>query len=562
MSFRHALAAWVLALLLVLPAVASAADVTATVDRDNVQLGDTVTLNLRISNAGSDVAMPDLQALNQDFNILGTSQNSSVTVDNGKTSSSLTIGVALRPLHEGTLQIPSLSVAGSQTTPLQIQVSAPNPSAAAATHQDVFMEAQVEPKRGYVGQQFSYVLRLFYANSISRGSLNAPTLKGAELSQLGSDLNYQTVRGGRSYNVLERRFALIPQHAGHLDIPPAQFQGETIDPNDPNSFFGATTSASASAPAVGIDVQAAPADWGNSAWLPARALSLAIDGWPDAQHPLRAGQPLNLSMTVQATGLSYEVLPALSLPALTGATAYPDKPVTGNHQDGPWLVGRRQQAFAIVPDHAGTLTIPAITLKWWNVLTDRMEVAQIPEHQLAVLPAIGAAAVQPSAPAAASSAPVATASLKAPASPWRWIALGSIALWLVSALAWWLWFRRRRAPSADAPLPARSSPRALQLAFLATARGTDAAAQARSLLAWARAERSSIQHLGELAAALDDSSQCAAIDALQQRQYAGVPMAEAGTNLAEAFRAGFAWRGTGPGEAAPELPPLYPFKLR
>ncbi len=561
MSFRHAIAVGVLALLLVLPVVASAADVTASLDRSNVQLGDTVTLNLRINGAAGDVAMPDLHALRQDFSILGTSQNSSVTVDNGKSSSSLTIGVALQPLHEGTLQIPSLSVAGTQTAPLQLQVDAPDPSAAAASHQDVFMEAQVEPKQGYVGQQFSYVLRLYYANSISRGSLNAPTLKGTELNQLGDDLNYDTVRGGRSYHVLERRYVLIPQHAGPLVIPPADFQGEAIDPNDPNSFFGATTNASASAPAVGINVQAAPADWGSSTWLPARALSLGIDGWPDAQHPLRVGQPLNLSMTLQATGLLYEVLPALTLPALTGATAYPDKPVTGNRQDGPWLVGRRQQAFAIVPDHAGTLTIPAITLKWWNVLTDRMEVAQIPEHQLTVLPAIGAAAVQPAAPAAASSAAVATGPLKAPASPWRWIALASIALWLASALAWWLWSRRRGATADTAPLPARSSARALQLAFLAAARGSDAAAQARSLLAWARTERPTLQHLGELAAALDDAAQCAAIDTLQQRQYAGVAMAEAGTYLAEAFRDGFAWRSAGQGEAGAELPPLYPFKL-
>ena len=563
MSFRHLITVWVLAVLLVFPTLAGATDVTATLDRSSVQLGDTVTLNLRIQGASSDMGVPDLDALNQDFSILGTSQNSSFSMVNGKASASLTIGVALRPKHVGTLQIPALSVAGSQTAPLQLQVGAPDSAAAAASHQDVFMEAQVEPGHGYVGQQLSYVLRLFYANQINRGALNVAKVDGVELNQLGSDLNYTTTRGGRTYQVLERRYALIPQRAGHIQIPAATFQGESIDPNDPNSFFGATTTVTSSSSAVSVDVQAAPADWGNSAWLPARSLSLSVDGWPDTQHPLRVGQPLNLSMTVQATGLSYEVLPALSLPTLDGATVYPDKPATGNHQDGQWLVGQRKQAFAIVPDRAGSLTVPAITLKWWNVLSDRMEVAQIPEHQLTVLPAIGMTAVQPSTPAQTSStATVAGSSAASPSASWRWIALGSIGLWFGSVLAWLLWRRRRASVPSPASMAPRTSLRQFQQAFLAAARGGDTATQIRDLLAWARAERATIQHLGELSAALDDASQRAAIDALQQRHYAGVAAAGAGTNLTEVFKNGFVWRSAEQGELGSELPPLYPFKLR
>jgi len=560
--FRRFIVECLLALLLI-PALAQATDVQATLDRNSVQLGETITLNLRVQNASGGIGMPDLHALNQDFSILGTSQNNSLSVINGSASATLTIGVALRPKHVGMLQIPALSVAGSQTQPLQAQVSAPDPNMAAAANQNVFMEAQVEPAHGYVGQQLSYVVRLFYATNIGNGALNAPSLDGVEVSQLGDDLNYDAERGGRSYHVLERRYALIPQHAGHFEIPAASFQGEAIDPNDPNSFFGSSTPISASAPPVSIEVQAAPADW-KSAWLPARQLSLSLDGWPGAQEPVRVGQPLNLTMNLQATGLPFETLPVLSLPALDGAKAYPDKPVTGTRQDGQWLVGRRQQSFAIVPERAGTLTIPATTLQWWNVLTDRMEIAQIPAHSVTVLPALGAAAVQPSIPAAAaSSSGASSASVTATATastPWRWIALGSLGLWLCSALAWWLW-RRRRPPSIVTPVTTRTSSRQSQLAFLAAARGNDPAAQVRSLLAWARAERPAIQHLGELAAALDDASQRAAIVTLQQRHYAGVPMPGDGTKLAAAFKRGFAWRAADAGDDDSELPPLYPFKL-
>ncbi|MGB5939883.1 MAG: BatD family protein, partial [Rhodanobacter sp.] len=387
-----------LLMLALVPALAGAAEVTATLDRDHVQLGETVTLNVRVADSTGGVAAPDLRALNQDFQLLGTSQNSSLSVVNGQASSELTFGVALRPRHVGVLQIPALSVAGGRTAPLQLTVTTPDPAAAAATQRDVFMESQVEPAHGYVGQQLIYVVRLYYANRIGGDAPPPPQVDGVEISALGKGLNYDAERGGRTYHVLEQRYALIPQHAGRIEIPPVDFQGEAADPRDPNSFFGATVPVSASAPAQSIEVKPAPADWGGSAWLPARQLSLSLDGWPTAQDaPPRVGQPLNLTMNLQASGLSYEALPALSLPPLDGATVYPDKPVTGNRQDGQWIIGRRQQSFAIVPERAGTLTLPATTLKWWNVLTDSMEVAQIPAHSVTVLPAIGAATAPPPA---------------------------------------------------------------------------------------------------------------------------------------------------------------------
>ena len=566
MMFRRVIAAWWLALLL-LPGLLHATAVTATLDRNSVQLGDTVTLNLRVEGANSGVQLPDLHALRQDFDILGTSQNSSLSVINGQATSSLTFGIALRPRHEGTLQVPALNLAGSMTQPLQMEVGPADPAAAAASQKDLFMEAELTPKQAYVGQQLSYVVRLFYLNTVSSGAISTPPVDGVELNQIGDDINYDSVRGGQTYHVIERRFALIPQHAGAIEIPAASFQGQAIDPNDPNSFFGSSTTVSAAAPALALDVQAAPANWGGNAWLPARALSLSLDGWPAAQDTVRVGQPLNLTMHLQATGLSFDMLPALSMPTIDGAKVYPDKPVTSNRVDGQWLVGRRQQAFAIVPERAGTLTIPATTLKWWNVLTNSMQVAQIPEHSLTVLPAIGGApAASGSAPASASSTVPSPTSAAAPtmtgAMPWRWIALASIGLWLLSVLTWWLWRRHRpAAATTTAPLPDGSSPRQLQQAFLAAARGDDVPAQIRCLLAWARTERPLIQHLGDLVGALDDARQRAAIDVLQQRHYGAASRHGAAADLGEVFKRGFAWRVSASGDPGSDLPPLYPFKL-
>ena len=539
--------------------LAWAAEVRAVLDRDTVQLGETVTLNLKVE--GGSVGTPDLSALAADFDVLGASSNTSLSIVNGRRTSEFTYGIALRPKHVGHLTIPALTLAGGTTSPIQLEVTAPDQQAAAAAGKDVFVEAVAEPRNAYVGQQMSLVVRLYFAASLSNGAMDEPQADGAELSKLGDDSNYQAERGGRRYNVIERRYALIPQRAGHLQVGPVAFQGELIDMADPNSFFGSTRAMSAASAPVSFDVRAVPAAAGKTAWLPARNLSLAVDA-PSEQGQLRAGQPLNLTMTVQATGLAYESLPALSLPAIDGATVYPDKPVNGTRIDGAWVVGRRQQSFAVVPSKPGELVIPATTLTWWNTQTDKPEVARIPERRYTVLPAIGAPATAASAavPEATAAAP-ASATSSSSTTPWRWIALGSLGLWLLTVLGWWA-MRRAKPPVRQPKAEPATSERQRRAAFLEATRGNAAAAQAHALLAWAQAERPGLANLGALAEALASAPQREAIAALQKRVYATDVAAPAGTALAAAFRDGFQWRTA---TAAPAdtsgLPPLYPFKL-
>ncbi|GAB3787154.1 BatD family protein [Dyella agri] len=558
-----------LLLCLAFPLLAHATGVRATLDRNTAQLGETVTLNLHVDDGGGNVAMPNLSPLQQDFDILGRSQSSSLSIVNGQRSAELVIGLVLRPKRLGTLTIPPLAVAGSRTAPLQLQVVAPNQSAAAATNKNVFMEVEVAPKQAWVGQQLSYVVRLYVSGDITGGTLDTPQVDGVQLSQIGGELRYDKVRDGREYRVIERRYALVPQHAGTLAIPALGFQGMALDPGDPDSFFGAGTPVGASAPAQTVQVRVAPANWGQSAWLPARALSLTLSGWPDAGTPVRVGQPINLTMTLSATGLPADALPKLSLPAVQGATVYPDQPKTATAEDDAWLQGSSVRSFAVVPEQAGTLTLPATTLRWFDVTSGQAQTAEIPAYSITVLPAAGAAAATPTTPAStASTASPATATALAPDRahdvPWRWIALACLALWLLTLLAWWLWPRRtaRQAAVVANRSVVGDSTRQARQAFVAAARGSDASAQLRSLLAWAQTERPAIQHPGALANALADETQRRALAGLQRRCYgmASVSTAESG-DLVEVFKQGFAWR---PADKVDDdgLPPLYPFKVK
>jgi hypothetical protein len=572
MSYR-----WLLLLCLLLPLSALAASVQASLDRNDAHLGETVKLDLRVDGS-TDANTPDLSALDNDFEVLGSSTNSTLTLINGRPSAALIIEITLRPKHIGDLQIPSLAVAGGQTAPLILRVGAPDSSVSADPSKAIFIETTVSPDHVYTGQQLLYTVRLVFdvnLNLITQsGSLPDPHPDGTDVFKLGDDTGYEAVRNGRRYHVIERRYAMIPQHAGSLTIPSIEFQGEAADPNDSGGgLFGNTSPVTADSTPTTVTVQAVPADWGSTAWVPARALTLKPDGLSSNDNA-QVGQPINLHMSVEAVGLPAEALPQLSLPAIDGATVYPDQTSDTTRDDGEWLTGHRERGFAIFPQHPGPLTIPAVTLTWFNVQTGQKQIATIPAHTLTVLAApstthaapapAASSAVSAAAPAASGAAPsvVLTSSPGASSDPWRWIALGSIGLWALSAVAIWWWFRRKPARfevPTSASIPSDST-RSSRHSFMEAARGKDRAAQARRLLAWARTERPGLQNLGQLSEALASEQQRAAIQQLQRLQYAGEATEDA-VDLAAVFAEGFAWRKeAASGEDSP-LPPLYPFKL-
>lgn len=600
MTARRWWSVWLL--LALLAPLAQAATVRAFLDRSHVSLGDTVTLNIQ-SNAG--IGEPDLSKmqlqLQRDFQVLGSSRSNNVSIVNGKTTSTTQLGIALRPLHAGTLTIPALDVGGVVTQPLSLHVGAAPSGGNGKVGDPVFMQTSVQSSSPYVGQQTIYTVRLFYLPGVN-GALGDPSADGARLIRLDRDHRYVTERDGYAYKVIERSWALLPQRAGAISVQGPVFEGQgpgtgfvnplLRDPsvllNNPNALLNAPLqgiggAVRATAPVVQIDARAAPANAGKP-WLPARDVRLELTGLP-ADGKLAAGTPLTLTLSISAAGQPADALPEPELPPIAGARVYPDQTRDATDDSGQWLQGTRTRSFAIVPDRNGTLTIPAITLNWWDVSRDAAEQASVPAHVLAVSGVTANPIVQAAPPAAASVgggavqvAPATSttrihgAGAATTSATWRSMALASLVLWLLAAIAaaWW-WLRGRGAhgkassgdPARVAELLEPTAPvaaRTLRKQALDAARSGDAAACEHALLAWARAERPAIANVGSLARALAVPAQREALEALQRARWQGGDAAAACAAVAQAFADGFVWRSE-IDPARPDerlLPPLYP----
>jgi hypothetical protein len=552
-------------------AVAQAASVRAWLDRSQMRLGETVTLNVQVEG-DTQARQPDFSALAGNFDMTGTQSSTSVNIVNGKTSSSVLWAVGLSPKHAGTFTIPALSVAGQQTQALALTVSPPSANAAQPGG-DVFVEAQADPPSPYVQQQVLLTVKLYFAVNLVDGNLDDPQVKGAVLRKLSQDSRYRAQIGNRSYNVVERHYALTPENNGALTIAPILFRGHAMDANGGALFFNQGRAIGAQSPAISLNVRPRPAASGNDTWLPARSMSLTATGI-DASTHAQVGEPLTLTLRLEAQGLGFEQLPKLELPRIDGADIYPDKPVTQNKDDGRWLYGVRERKFAIVPNRSGALTLPPISVAWWDTAHDRAETAQLPAVTLDVQPATANAA--PAPPPAVHNAPGAetaqAAGSNVTSAPvvadttelrlWRTVAFVALALWAATLLAWivWLWTQRRSQATVQTSTGAPQDSTRARRAFTDACKREDPHAAARALLAWARQSRPELRNLGELRQVVSDSGQVAAIADLERACYGADTSSRLPTpDLARLFVHGPAL-ATAPGPVMPatSLPELYP----
>lgn len=104
----------------VLAAVPAFADVIATVDRSSVELNESFTFKLTVDSQID--AEPNIEALDENFYVASVSNISNTTILNGEVNRSRTWTYVLMAKHDGSLEIPSISVGTERSNPVVINV--------------------------------------------------------------------------------------------------------------------------------------------------------------------------------------------------------------------------------------------------------------------------------------------------------------------------------------------------------------------------------------------------------------------------------------------------------
>ena len=384
-----------LALLVLATLGASAlADLTAETDREVIDENDVLRLTLRIDEQIF-IGEPDFAPLEQDFVIMSQQRASQFTLVNGQTESETSWTLTLQPKRRGTLQIPPLGFKGQESAPLRVRVTAPSAEAQEALRALVFMESAVSTDSAYVQEQFTLTVSLWYAaGAVLFGDFPPPPkIPNVLVYPLGDAEPGRQQRDGRRYNTITQRYALVPQRSGVLRLPPQSFAGAVRVPEGGRTR---RKNLRAQTPRHELSIKPVPLGWpAGASWLPARNLTLEATYAP-ALASAQVGVPLEQTLHLRAEGIAASALPPLPAPSAPGLRTYDSQTALEEARLGSWLQAEQRMVTVLMPEQAGALRLPTLSLPWWDTQADELRFATLPGAQLRV--AEGALAALPLAP--------------------------------------------------------------------------------------------------------------------------------------------------------------------
>lgn len=497
---------------------------------------------------------PDFSALQSLFEILRQNQSTQVQWINGKHSSSTTWELEVVPLKAGDLIIPAIVFGNSSSPPTPVTVRSAN-SANGAPQSDLLLEIDVDDNTPYVQQQVVLTVRLLRRLTLADAKLSDLETSGDVIVKpLSKDRTYQDERLGKRYEVFERRFAIFPQASGSLTIEPfnvtAQVSRGSRSLFDP--FRSTTSTRRISSNTIQLEVQPVPTDFTGDTWLPARRLNLREE-WEPAVDSVASGEPLTRTLYLLGDGLTAGQLPDFPMAKpgadLGGANIYPDQVQTNEQETETGFSALKQQKFAIIANNSELIEVPEISIPWWNIETDEMEIARTGARQIKVeLPASSA----PSDLAAPQGSdivetPVEDNTFADEAKPesasswWRPLAIVALLGWAATILIWWLQSRKSYLQQSDSAssVSAKINHRivSLEKEVLRSADMNDPYATRKNLLTWANAvfEPHVYLSLGALAKELP-TPLATQIKTLDSHLYANKTSSWLGEELRQAFQ--------------------------
>ncbi|WP_024612285.1 BatD family protein [Pseudoalteromonas sp. TB64] len=362
-----------LLLLSVMPSWA-ATKLEASVNKNPVLAGEFFMLNISVDDTVRG-EQPDTSALLKDFVVGPTSLSSRTNVINGSINKQTTWSVKLMTRAEGEYTIPAFSVAGLTSQPINLKVSKRDVDA--DKNNDIFLKTSLSNNSLFVQEAGVYTIKLYLAKELLDGSLSTPSMEDAQLTQLGKQTESYELVDGKRYLVITREYLIQPQKSGVYTIAGPAFQGR-VQQNYRQ------LEVSALGDEQQIEIKPIPSNY-KGAWLPSELVNLD-EQWQPEDNTVEVGTPITRTITLTALGVTKEQLPEIAMPAIDGIRSYPDEKENNNAVRDGRVVSQQTASYALLPQRAGTYTLPEIKLPWYNTKTNRISYATIPERTITVIP--------------------------------------------------------------------------------------------------------------------------------------------------------------------------------
>ncbi|MEN8236849.1 MAG: BatD family protein [Pseudomonadota bacterium] len=391
-----------------------AAEFTASVSKNRISMGESLQLKLELKDAKAK-SRPDVSAIENDFSIYGQQQSSSTSIINGSVSTSTSWNYVLMPKREGEQTIPKIQlktskgVLESQLVTISVTRAATHINAGESGKSDgVTITASVSKRNPYKNEPIIYTVQLRSSTDLANVNLGELSVKDAIVERINEPKIGNFIENGVAVRVAEIKYRVTPLKSGEISIPPLVIQGEIPVPavssgdlldHDFDLFerlrrfgnFGSLAISRREPFAVGtkpITLNVKPAKAAVTPWLPAQSLTIS-ENWNDEQN-FRVGEPITRRFTIVGKGITSKQLPSLQeqLSKNRNFKVYADQPRFGDDTSDGVPTSWREETYTLIPKQSGQITLPQISVAWWDVENDKEMQANVPELQLTIAPGV------------------------------------------------------------------------------------------------------------------------------------------------------------------------------
>jgi BatD DUF11 like domain len=458
-------------------------DVTASVDRTHLTVGEQVTFTIQVRSGTGDVPGYELPPL-AGFSVVGSRDATDVTFQgrNGVMRVAMH-GLTLRAERPGRLTIGSVRVHVGESTALTAPITVTVDSAGAfpattlsPAARDLLADAPV-PQRNdrvaltlvlpnhpvRVGEQLDVVLAAWFPRPLRERLRRAPLLTlqtpedvWAYPPSAPSDVVLSRRVHGDWMDLYAVHQILFPLAPGRLVVPPGSVDYALLVNL---SYFSTEDRYTLTTDSLPIHVDSLPSAGrpADDLGVVAESLRVTLDLAPPEA---RVGEPLEVTTTLRGRGnVALWPPPGIAWPA--GFRSYPEETTTRIESPGGRVGGTKSFRYLVMPDSAGTFLIPAVRYPYFDPGAGAYREVGLGPRSLIAVPGSEPRAAR-ARPPLLSDAPRAWADrIAAAMGVPGWLAV----LLLPPALFWWTTRRRRTDGAAARPIIART-PEATKLGRL------------------------------------------------------------------------------------------------
>ncbi|MGZ4963732.1 MAG: BatD family protein [Limisphaerales bacterium] len=359
-----------LGLLCLMPLLASAApNFSASLDRETISLGETVTLSLTFEggsprNQPTAPPIPDIE-----YGSTGTSQN--ISLVNGVPQMTATYTFELKPQKVGEFTIPAIQsdIDGRPVAsqPLKLKVEKAGSIVKPAGTEPVFVRLVIPKKEFYVGEVVPVELQCYVqsARDVQKPVLSSEGFMVGDMPDYRQQAPRVTI-GANIYNLLTFRVPVRATRIGRLTLGPANWSMNLITGNP--DFFGFAQARPVTAQSDTVDVNILPVPTKDA---PA-TFTGAVGNYTLAQYQagptnVGVGDPITLKIRIAGQG-SWDTVTIPSAPTTADWREFKLYPPTAKVEtrDQMQIDGSKYFEQVITPENADVKEIPGFAFSFFD----------------------------------------------------------------------------------------------------------------------------------------------------------------------------------------------------